>query len=155
MLLKSCIICSCTPLVRKECLEMVGGFDDLPSAQDWDLWIRIAKQYEFEYIDDILCTYHSHGTQISANMQKRLQGRTNIVEKYGHDMPVGTPAYHYHWLGVNHFLYGSKKMATHYERIAHKLDPRNIKYVMTLVSFLFGQWAVRNYLRITHNLYEL
>ncbi len=35
-------------LIRREALEQVGGFDEtLTAAEDWDMWLRLAQQYEF------------------------------------------------------------------------------------------------------------
>ena len=41
-------------VLRRECLNKVGNFDErLQSFQDYDLWIRIAREYSFEYVDEI------------------------------------------------------------------------------------------------------
>lgn len=54
-------ICLPAALVRSEHLRAVGGFDErLPRFQDWDLWLRLARNYRFEYIDEELV--HSHET---------------------------------------------------------------------------------------------
>ena len=38
-------------LVRKECFSKVGLFDErLPRLQDWDLWLRISRQYKFKLV---------------------------------------------------------------------------------------------------------
>ena len=47
-----------TVMVRKDILDRTGYFDpNLRSAEDHDLWIRIAKAgYQFGYLNEKLCT---------------------------------------------------------------------------------------------------
>lgn len=49
-------------LVRKKCLEAVGGWDeDLPVFADWNLWIRLAKKgYKFQRVPIIITDYYIH-----------------------------------------------------------------------------------------------
>ena len=38
-------------LLKRDCLEKVGLFDErLPSFQDRDLWIRISREFQFDYV---------------------------------------------------------------------------------------------------------
>jgi glycosyltransferase involved in cell wall biosynthesis len=54
-LLESCFISMGTVLIRRECLRHVGGFDtDLSSSEDWDMWLRLALQYDAGYVDEPL-----------------------------------------------------------------------------------------------------
>jgi glycosyltransferase involved in cell wall biosynthesis len=70
-------------LVRKECFDRVGAFDDqLTSCQDWEMWLRIAKEYEFAYVKDILARINMHGKQISTNFAALIPGRTRMVKKH-------------------------------------------------------------------------
>jgi len=48
-------------IIRRECFDKTGLFDEaLPRFQDWDLFIRIAKNYEFCCIDEpLLMVFHS------------------------------------------------------------------------------------------------
>jgi glycosyltransferase involved in cell wall biosynthesis len=72
-----------TPLIRKDILQQTGLYDEnLESAQDWDLWIRIADKTEFEYVDEILARYVVHGDQISVNLDKKLRSMDYIIKKY-------------------------------------------------------------------------
>ena len=42
-------------LIRRECLDRVGGFDPhLEIAHDWDLWLRLAREFDAEYVDEPL-----------------------------------------------------------------------------------------------------
>ena len=49
-------------LLRKVCFQRVGLFDEsLPRSQDYDLWIRISREFLFECVQEPLFKYHVHG----------------------------------------------------------------------------------------------
>ncbi len=72
------------PLIRKECVIAAGGFDEeMQSAQDCDLWLRIAEKYPIDYVEEPLVIYHEHGgEQITSNPVKRINGLERLNEKY-------------------------------------------------------------------------
>ena len=72
------------PLIKTDCLRAVGGFDSLmQSAQDYDVWLRIAKNHKIDYVQEELVIYHEHnGEQISTNPIKKINGLERINEKY-------------------------------------------------------------------------
>ncbi|GAB5480145.1 MAG: glycosyltransferase [Marinobacter nauticus] len=74
-----------TYLVRKECLEQIGGFDDsLPSCQDWDLSIRLAQQTKIAALRAPLLEYleGSGGNRISRQLRRSALGHMAIRRKY-------------------------------------------------------------------------
>lgn len=78
------------PLIRKDALLTVGGFDpEMESAQDLDLWLRLAKQYQIDYIKESLVVYHFHeGEQITKNPKRKILGLERIIEKNGEYLEV-------------------------------------------------------------------
>ncbi|OHB73454.1 MAG: hypothetical protein A2V70_06785, partial [Planctomycetes bacterium RBG_13_63_9] len=45
-------------LVRREYLLDVGMFDEsVRVADDYDLWLRMARKYEFDYVDEVFLEY--------------------------------------------------------------------------------------------------
>ena len=72
------------PLLKKECIERVGGFDVLmESSQDFDLWLRIAMKYSVEYIDKPLLIYHIHPIyRITTDADRKINGMNRINNKY-------------------------------------------------------------------------
>ena len=54
---RSNFIAPMTTLIRRECFERVGLFDESLFAEDWDMWLRIARHYDFAYSPDIWAKY--------------------------------------------------------------------------------------------------
>ncbi len=73
-----------TPLIRAQYLREVGGFDEqMQSAQDYDLWLRLAQKYRIDYCKEPLMIYHIHdGDRITTNYRKKIAGLEQIIEKY-------------------------------------------------------------------------
>ena len=72
------------PLIRKKCLDEIGGFDPLmQSSQDYDVWLRLAQIYEIDYVPEALVKYHKHsGERITGNPAKKISGLERINQKY-------------------------------------------------------------------------
>ncbi|MEL6815820.1 MAG: glycosyltransferase family A protein [Cyanobacteria bacterium J06598_3] len=70
LILKNILACGSTPMVRRQCFDEVGFFSpDLPLAQDWDMWIRIAARYDFALIKQPLVRYRKHPGNTSARWE--------------------------------------------------------------------------------------
>ena len=86
-LIKGCILGSPTPVIKKICFQKAGFFDEtLPSCQDWDMWIRISKNYNFDFVPDILAKHYVHGVQISVDLNVKIIAREKLIEKYWIDL---------------------------------------------------------------------
>ncbi len=88
-LLKSCFIGSTSiPLMRKSCVEAVGGFDEeMRAAQDYDLYLRLTQKYEFGYTQNVCVIYHDHeGARISTDLQAKISGHERLIRKYSVDL---------------------------------------------------------------------
>ncbi len=73
-----------TALFRKECLLMSGGFDESLMYEDWDVLLRIAKNYEFIYSDYIAAEYRIHSTNATKRLQSLPAAETNFNLLYKH-----------------------------------------------------------------------
>ena len=71
------------PLIRKQYLINVGGFDEeLPACQDYDMWIRLCEHYSVDFINEPLVIYHNHsGDQITKSVSKRINALTRLIMK--------------------------------------------------------------------------
>ncbi len=74
--------------VRRECFTHCGLFDvNLASFQDWDMWYRIALDYDFDYIEQSLLVFRQHlGDRTSKTKERRLQGLKQLIAKWHDDL---------------------------------------------------------------------
>ncbi len=83
LILRNFIGSTSFPLIKRQSLIDVGGFDVLmQSAQDYDVWLRLAQKFEVNYVKDALVMYYIHeGEQITKNCKKKISGLERINEK--------------------------------------------------------------------------
>ena len=103
LILKNFIGSTSYPLLKTDCLKEIGGFDPLmQSAQDYDVWLRLARKYEVNYVDEPLIVYYIHeGEQITKNPIKRINGLERICEK---NMDYLLKNKYTHWVRINGLL---------------------------------------------------
>lgn len=84
LLYKNFIESTSFSLIKLDCLKEIGGFDPLmQSAQDYDVWLRIAEKYEVDCVKEPLVIYHEHsGERITTNPAKKISGLERINSKY-------------------------------------------------------------------------
>lgn len=70
-------------MVRTSALRKIGGFDpQMVAFQDWDVWIRMAKEGMLSYTTEPLVNYYVYsGERITNNPQKRLQALHRLNRK--------------------------------------------------------------------------
>ncbi len=76
-------------LIRRACLARVGEFDlRLKVAHDWDMWLRLARQFDAEYVDEPLAriridsrglsqdtaAIHADNLQVLSKVRRELMG---------------------------------------------------------------------------------
>ena len=63
-----------TVIFRKVCVEQVGFFDEsFLVGSDYEMWLRMARHYEFGYVDRPLLMYRHHATMATRGLGKALQ----------------------------------------------------------------------------------
>ena len=92
-------------IARKKAVDEVGGFDiKLPSAQEYDLALRISKKYKIKTIQKVLMIQNASDSQISTNWSKKIKGIMATYTKYGKEYKILTPKFcmlnHVKFLGV-------------------------------------------------------
>jgi glycosyltransferase involved in cell wall biosynthesis len=75
-------------LTSKIALEKIGFLDEaVPSYQEWDTSIQLAKQCRFIHLREPLFVYHLHPADtISKNRERDMDGYQYVVDKYRQEM---------------------------------------------------------------------
>lgn len=82
-ILQGNFIATPTAVVKKVCFEKAGMFDErLPRLQDWELWIRVSKYFNFKVIDEPLGTQYSVGEGIRTDEEGLIIARKLVLEKH-------------------------------------------------------------------------
>lgn len=70
------LLCNYIPILtllhRRDCLDVVGGFDEtLATHEDWELFIRLARHWRFAHVPEVTCafTWREDGTTTSSARQ--------------------------------------------------------------------------------------
>lgn len=74
--------CPSSVVVRRDCLDAVGPFDtELRSAEDRDMWIRIASRFPVARIGLPLCWYRLHANSMSRAAARMEEFQLRVLEK--------------------------------------------------------------------------
>jgi glycosyltransferase involved in cell wall biosynthesis len=85
LLASNCIGGTSSVLLRRACFDEIGLFDErLPSFQDYDLWLRIARKFHFDYVREPMLRYFVHNEKIWTNPEALLQGLKLMLRKHGY-----------------------------------------------------------------------
>lgn len=136
------ILASVTVLIKRECFEKVGFFDEtLSSCQDWDMWLRIAHDFEFDYVDEVLARVNMHGEQISNDYAKLIPGRTRMVQKHAEEFKKYPGIYvnHLKRIGKLHCLNGTWNQGLNWFGQALMIHPWEIGKILAWVMLEYPQ----------------
>ena len=61
-----------TTLIRRECFDRVGVYDENLFYEDWDMWLRISQSYEFAYSEKVAAKYRLVSTSMVRSQWPRL-----------------------------------------------------------------------------------
>jgi glycosyltransferase involved in cell wall biosynthesis len=87
-------------LIRRSCFETVGGYNTefrLQKAQgceDWDLYLRIAEQYEFRFIPEFLIGYRKLNCCMSNNYSVMARSHALMLQSVQDKHPEISVALH-------------------------------------------------------------
>jgi glycosyltransferase involved in cell wall biosynthesis len=135
-LLLGSYIPACTVVVRKSCLDTVGLFDEsreLVGTEDYELWLRVAAQYEIGYLPMALSRYRSDSSSLTGGLTLKVQFNNSftVIKTLQRKMPDLLVK-----LFDNENMYYSMK----YERCADQLYgnkeySESIRYLLTSLRY--------------------
>ncbi|MFB2983758.1 glycosyltransferase family 2 protein [Microseira sp. BLCC-F43] len=98
-------------LIRRTCLEKVGGYNNEQlkdehshGSEDWELYLRIAECYQFGVVPEFLIGYRKNSLSTSykdASMVKFYELLMQMIRQKHPEIPEQI----YHWSGSNFYLY--------------------------------------------------
>lgn len=62
-----------TTLVRRHCFEVVGGYDESLAFEDWDMWLRISRRFQFRWWPGITAEYRVLATSMMRTQSVAIQ----------------------------------------------------------------------------------
>ncbi len=70
------------PLIRREALTEIGGFDEsLTAAEDWDMYLRLAARYHFIAVPSPQVLYRVSVKSMSSNLTKQETETLKVLER--------------------------------------------------------------------------
>lgn len=88
LLKENFLVCGSTPVIRAECFNKVGLFDtELKNCNDRDMWIRIARHYQFGVVPEVLVEYRQYDTSLSMQYGTREISINRFLTKASQDAP--------------------------------------------------------------------
>ena len=131
---KANFIRTSSALITRKCFDTVGLFDEsLPEGEEYDLWLRIAKQYPIAFINEPLTVYTDNPHGVSTDSLAGRLIRIKVLEKEYLKESIPPLLYrkrmsrNYHYVGRHYLKRGKKSEGIHYLRQALSLDPFYIK----------------------------
>jgi len=149
-LLSGNIIGSGTYLIKKECFDKVGLFDEeVLGKEDWDMWIRIARYYHFDYLLETLVIHYDHPSQMTSNLNKRYIALEKIIKKHENNMRNFPKIYsrHLNILGKLHLLYRKRKKCIYCLLKSIRYNPFKKSSYLYLLLSLLPQFLTKSVIR--------
>ncbi|MDX2215650.1 MAG: glycosyltransferase [Oculatellaceae cyanobacterium bins.114] len=70
------------PLIKAEAIAQIGGFDpNLPSAEDWDMWLRLAAQYAFVGVPKAQVLYRISPQAMTRNIPRMEAACLQVIDR--------------------------------------------------------------------------
>jgi len=147
-------------LVRRECFETLGGFNEAYfGSGDWEMWLRIAERWPVGYVDERLTLYRVHGANAShkldriwqddERLRKWMRDRYSVYDGLGLDPEALRKAKSHNeaCLGTVLMLNGSRSEARNAFRRSLAFDPgRSKSRVRLLATYLAPRALWRRFL---------
>lgn len=71
-------LCSISGLVKREVFDKLNGYDESLAYEDYDLWIRASRIYNFDYVDKILIQKRVLTDSMYTLLTKKRNKRTRL-----------------------------------------------------------------------------
>jgi glycosyltransferase involved in cell wall biosynthesis len=135
-------------ILRRECFDKAGRFDEqLRFGVDYDMWIRIARFYDFECIPRPLVRYTVHADRLSADTRTILQGKEDQLAKYADYFAGDRRSYSRYLLSLGVLYCYNHKPAEGRAALRHAIRVYPFE-VRPYVNLFFSLWGSENFIRM-------
>lgn len=126
------------PLLRRSVIEAVGEFDpSLPSAEDWDYWLRVAARWEFALVPQPQIYYRQGGSAMSSKVAVMEAAQLAVLDRAFQRAPASLLKYRrsamakvYQYSAQLYLIHGKTRQTRKlvYQKLGHTigLNPRLI-----------------------------
>lgn len=136
------------PLIKKSVFKTVGNFDlNLKASQDYDMWIRIAENFELRCVKEPLAAYVIHsGESITKNYFKKAHAEITFLKKHYKLIRTDSKSMHikHKSIGIYLMRLGKGKEAREFFRIAIKHQPIGIRVYKYYLESYYLQYKLKN-----------
>lgn len=126
-------------IIKRSAMDKCGAFRvDMPSSQDYELWIRLSKQYDVSSIAENLTVLHVHeGDSITRSLARRIAGFRKILDIYHEDIVKDKKTHSFQLYNLGKWLILNKetKEGVYYLWQAVKLKPFNALYYIAVILY--------------------
>jgi len=150
-LLKQNFVDTSTAIVRRKCFNKAGMFDEtLPAYQDWEMWIRISRSYDFFSLREALVNSYVTQRSISSNYEAGLIAMEIILEKHLDEFSKDRTilAQILYAMGSDWCKHGKLALGRRYILRAIKVYPLKIKFFIAFFLSLFTKKIYERGLRL-------
>jgi glycosyltransferase involved in cell wall biosynthesis len=82
LLYKNTIDAPSSVLIKREVFDKIGYFDEyFRCCEDWDMWLRISREYLIFPVKEFLVQYREHTTSMSADYEKISHYAKAVLDK--------------------------------------------------------------------------
>jgi glycosyltransferase involved in cell wall biosynthesis len=78
-------ICPPTMMMRRQVLEELNGYDPELAYEDFDFWVRSARNWQYHFLDQVLCQRRMHPRSLSKKVylvgDKQLASTVQVIQK--------------------------------------------------------------------------
>jgi len=131
-------------MYKKSVFDIVGLFDEnLKSAQDWEMRIRLAQEYDFDFVKEPLVKYYVHEKNLTKALNKSnlIQHQKYILKKHRMIYDKYPKAYSIRLrnIGSLYLLNNELRQARKYFIKAVRITPWYPRSWMNLIVFFLGK----------------
>jgi glycosyltransferase involved in cell wall biosynthesis len=143
-----------TVVMRREHIYSVGAFSEYRASLDFDLLLKLAFRYPFDFVDEVLAMYRVHGQAASFDYEGCYLECNDILEKWKRHPACHTQvraklinnaiARMYYIIGVYNIIQdGDSKKARKSLIVSQRMSPSPKTFIFIVLSFLNPPWMYR------------